>query len=64
MSNSKIMNEFWGLVSSHLTSFIVGTIFGILLILYMQNATDDEPQPGINISQPPQPGYIPQGLKP
>ena len=62
MSNSKIMDEFWGLVGSHAWAFTIGLICGMLLILFMQNATD-EPQPGINI-QTPQPGYIPQGLKP
>lgn len=62
MSNSKIMNEFWGLVGSHAWAFVIGMICGMLLILFMQNRPD-EPQPMISIPQiQPQPGYIPQGL--
>jgi hypothetical protein len=64
MSSSKIMNEFWGLVGSHVWTFVIGIIVGILICLYAQN-TPDEPRPSINIEHPqPQPSYIPRGLNP
>ena len=65
MSQSRIMKEFWGLVSSHAWTFVIGIIVGMLLILFMQNTIEDEaPRPGINIEQlQPQPGYIPEVTK-
>lgn len=63
-SNSKIMNEFWALVSSHVWTFIIGIIVGMLLILFMQETSDKDPRPSINIEHlQPQPGYIPRGLE-
>ena len=65
MSQSRIMKEFWGLMASHVWTFVIGVIVGMLLILFMQGAGDEEPRPGINLETiQPQPGYIPRELKP
>lgn len=63
-NHSRIMAEFWGLIGSFAWVFSLGVLVGILACLYAQN-TPEEPRPTINIEKyQPQPGYIPEGLKP